>query len=337
MESNSNTNTPKANPATKEHSDVKEVSDDGDGVRMSVRREAPAHYELEIQSFPFLLEILKDSGLHRYESSLFEAGGCKWRLILQLEKEKEKETSEDEYLCLYLENMENGQQGEIDALLNFFVSPGHFQMYISIQDGKVRRFTAEKKEWGIGRISSLKELLDILQRMGDNACRFGVEVFLLKSEGKGECFSAQFDHFVWNIPNFSSHLSQQILFSQEFAIGGYNWKLRLYPKGIPKVKQQYLSIYLYLHDTANIPSGTKMHVELKLRIVDQYTACAPDSAQTQKTCNAWLNREKSSWGFPYFIKLEHLKQRKGLLVDDNLIVAAEFTSLNIIKDLPKTP
>ncbi|KAK8677210.1 hypothetical protein V6N13_142761 [Hibiscus sabdariffa] len=79
--------TSKANPTTKEHSHVKEdsVSDgegegegEGEGLTMSVRTEAPAHYELEIQSFPFLLEILKDSGLHRYESSVFEAGGCKW-------------------------------------------------------------------------------------------------------------------------------------------------------------------------------------------------------------------------------------------------------------------
>lgn len=43
-------------------------------------------------------------------------------------------------------------------------------------------------------------------------------------------------------------------------------KLHLYPKGVSKVKGEYLSVFLWLQDHQNIPPGTKMHVEFKIRI-----------------------------------------------------------------------
>ena len=49
-----------------------------DKLTVTMRKEPPEHYILEIESLLYLSQILSNTGLDRYESPEFKAGGYKW-------------------------------------------------------------------------------------------------------------------------------------------------------------------------------------------------------------------------------------------------------------------
>ncbi|XWS64111.1 hypothetical protein CRYUN_Cryun06bG0158900 [Craigia yunnanensis] len=311
-----------------------------DKLTVTMREEAPEHCILEIESIMFLSRILSKTGLDRYESPEFKASGYNWRLIVYPEGDKKRNGGG--HISLYLEIVgiqKLGRAREIDALLNFFVFNQRNNQYVSIQDGRVKRFNAVKTEWGFSRLLPLTEFNDTSKGYLDR-CKFGVEVFVIKSElHNGECFSTidnpNKNKFSWKVEDFSK-LKEASQYSKEFTVGDYNWRLHLYPKGVPKVKGAFLSIFLCLQDSKNISSGSKMHVKFKLRINDQFQD--NNSEKTEKTGNAWFSSAfDNAWGFPYFIKLADLEKAKGLIVNDDVLFEAEISSMSITKDLSPDP
>ncbi|MBA0809042.1 hypothetical protein Gohar_024726, partial [Gossypium harknessii] len=206
--------TPKSNPATaNEPAKVaaREETKDNE-IAVTWREEEPAHYILQIQSLPFLLEILSESQV-AFEA--FEASGHKWSLILHREYE-----NEHVYLSPYLRIMDIqhlGHNWKIDALIKFFVYHQGMNRYITIQDGKVKRFSAKKEESGFSRLMLLTKFIQ------ENTCKFGVEVFVVNPEKeKGECCCSILDlhpetnPVTWPIENFSNSSG---LRSFEFGMG----------------------------------------------------------------------------------------------------------------------
>ena len=101
-------------------------------------------------------------------------------------------------------------------------------------DGRVKRFNAVKTEWGFSRLLPLTEFKDTSKgylSVHGNSCKFGVEVFVIKSEGKGECFSIldnpNKNQFTWEIGKFSD-LPEAGHFSDEFTIGDNKWYVVYY-------------------------------------------------------------------------------------------------------------
>ncbi|XP_022775874.1 uncharacterized protein LOC111317724 [Durio zibethinus] len=277
-------------------------------LTVTMRNVAPAHYTLEIESLPFLKEILSKTGLHSYESPEFQASGYKWRLILYPEGDKQR--GGEGHISLYLEivGIQNlGRPWEIDALLNFFVFDASWAQYKSFQDGRVKRFNAVNKERGFSRLLTLAEFYDTSNGYlshGDR-CKFGVEVFVIKSEGKGERFFTM-DNLSKNVyveKFYELHKGGR--YSKEFTIGDYKWKLHLYPKGVPKVNGEFLSIFIHLVDNEKIPIGNKMYVEFKLRM----------NHQVEKTGGAWFRSFAPAWGFPCFTRLADPKPTNTKLAD----------------------
>lgn len=341
--------TPKSNPATANEpakvAEREETKDDE--IELTWREEEPAHYILEIQSLTFLWEILSRPQVRGYESSAFEASDHKWSLILNPEFE-----NGDVYLSLYLRNMDIqhlGSNRKIDALINFFVYHHGMNRYITIQDGKVKRFSAEKEKSGFSRLMLLSKFIDWLNPQ-ENTCKFGVEVFVVKTgslnhevgqnpeKEKGECCSI-LDHLeknrvTWLIHNFSNSSEPR---SFKFNIGDYVWELQLYPIGVPEVKRKYLSIYLHLQDS-EFESGDKLHVQWRLQIKSNGPS-NPRKGESEydptkpRTGDAWFSRSQSCWGFPYFMKLADLKQTPGLIDNDAFTVEAEFNFIYVIQDL----
>ncbi|XVE91751.1 hypothetical protein REPUB_Repub01dG0038300 [Reevesia pubescens] len=318
-----------------------------DKLTVTLRKNGhPAHYILEIESLPVLSQFLSKTRLDRYESPEFKASGYKWRLILY-PKGDEKSNGGD-HISVYVEIMGTqnlGRAWEIDALLNFFVHD-HRAGWISFQDGRVKRFNAVKKEWGFSRLLPLTEFNDTSKGYlrDQKRCSFGVEVFVIRNEGKGECFSTLENpiknKFIWKVEKFNSKLKEakSPLYSEEFTIEDYKWKLHLYLKGVPKMKEQFLSIFLCLQGTEKISfgKGSKMHVEFKLRIIYHFDENNPK--QTEKTGNAWFSAFASAWGFPYFIKLDDLTKAEGLIVvKDDVVFEAEICSISMTKDLSPDP
>ncbi|MCH85047.1 ubiquitin carboxyl-terminal hydrolase family protein, partial [Trifolium medium] len=75
-----------------------------------------------------------------------------------------------------------------------------------------------------------------------------------------------FEKFTWKIDNFS-RLTVDKIYSEPFVIGGYPWRILLFPKG-NKV-DDYVSIYLEAVKTANMAKEWSRDVKFKLLVFNQ--------------------------------------------------------------------
>ncbi|XWS23010.1 hypothetical protein CRYUN_Cryun29cG0084600 [Craigia yunnanensis] len=213
-------------PCTKAHSNEMEVVSDKK-LTVTMREEAPRHYTLESSHFSFFRKSFQKLDLTDMNQLNLK------RLILYPEGDKERNGGGRISLYMGIVCIQNlGRALEIDALLIFFVYDHSTNQYISIQ---------VKREWGFSRLLPLTEFKDTSKgylSVHENSCKFGVEVFVIRSEDKGECFSIldnpNKNQFTWVIGKFSG-LSETGHYSDECTIGDYKWKLHLYPKGVPKV------------------------------------------------------------------------------------------------------
>uniref|UniRef100_A0A6N2M1I6 MATH domain-containing protein n=1 Tax=Salix viminalis TaxID=40686 RepID=A0A6N2M1I6_SALVM len=230
------------------------------------RHVAPAHYSMKIDSFSVLSEMVDNS----YESREFEASGYKWKLVLYPNGDKSR--NGDGYISLYLVMADTTgfpPGWEINAIFKLFVHDQLQDKYLTIGDGRLKRFSAIKNKWGFSQMLSLSIFNNASNGylIGDS-CVFGVEVFVIKNEGKGEHFSMIKDPsdgaFTWEVQKFSE-LTAEFYYSPVYLAGRHQWKLKLYPKQ----RGKHLSLYLGLDDHTKFHAGWKLFVEFTLRIRDQ--------------------------------------------------------------------
>uniref|UniRef100_A0A6N2LRM5 Protein kinase domain-containing protein n=1 Tax=Salix viminalis TaxID=40686 RepID=A0A6N2LRM5_SALVM len=135
--------------------------------------------------------------------------------------------------------------------------------YKNIGDGRLRRFSAINNKWGFPQMLSLSIFNNASNGylIGDS-CVFGVEVFVIKNEGKGEHFSMIKDPsdgtFTWEVQKFSE-LTKEFYYSQ----------LKLFPNGHMEQRGKHLSLYLGLDDCTKFHAGWKLFVEFTLRIREE--------------------------------------------------------------------
>ncbi|KAK7244725.1 hypothetical protein RIF29_39551 [Crotalaria pallida] len=117
----------------------------------------------------------------------------------------------------------------------------------------------------------------------------------------------------WTIKNFSKLISREVS-SDTFIIGGYPWKIHMYPKGNGV---DYLSIYLAAANTTDFPKGL---TNFKLFLYNQLNSNKSITKETKHQFNA----KAISLGFPSFVSLSKLRDTSnGFLVNDTCIIAAE--------------
>ncbi|KAK2364550.1 MATH domain and coiled-coil domain-containing protein [Trifolium repens] len=78
-----------------------------------------------------------------------------------------------------------------------------------------------------------------------------------------------FEKFTWKIENFS-HLNATELYSDPIILGGYPWRILLFPKG--NDVENSLSIYFEAMQTANMSKGWSRDVKFKLLVFNQLDA-----------------------------------------------------------------
>ncbi|KAJ6420754.1 hypothetical protein OIU84_028169 [Salix udensis] len=188
----------------------------------------------------------------------------------------DKSRNGDGYISLYLVMADTTgfpPGWEINAIFKFFVFDQLQDKYLTIGDGRLRRFSAIKNKWGLSQMLSLSIFNNASNGylIGDS-CVFGVEVFVIKNEGKGEHFSMIKDPsdvtFTWEVQKFSE-LTEEFYYSQVYLAGRHKWNLKLFPNGNMKQRGKQLSLYLGLDDHTKFHAGWKLFVEFTLRIRDQ--------------------------------------------------------------------
>ncbi|KAA8518418.1 hypothetical protein F0562_015892 [Nyssa sinensis] len=133
----------------------------------------------------------------------------------------------------------------------------------------------------------------------------------------------QTSRFTWTIENFS-RLNTKKLYSETFAVGGYKWRVLIFPKGN---NVEHLSMYLDVADSATLPYGWSRYAQFSLSVVNHIHGRLTIRKDTQHQFNA----RESDWGFTSFMSLSDLYDpSKGFLVNDTCIVEADVVVRKVI-------
>ncbi|XP_028790185.1 MATH domain and coiled-coil domain-containing protein At3g58270-like [Neltuma alba] len=158
------------------------------------------------------------------------------------------------------------------------------------------------------------------------------------------------EKFVWRIENFSK-LKSKKLYSETFIMGGYPWRILIFPKGN---NVDSLSLYLDVADSRSLPHGWSRYARFSLAVINQlkgkYTVekgifslrisfliCYCPSLVL---LSLWIDLvfrnmfilniasiQKSDWGFTTFMTLSELHDpNKGYIVGDTCIINAGISN-----------
>ncbi|XP_016486549.2 ubiquitin C-terminal hydrolase 12 isoform X1 [Nicotiana tabacum] len=122
--------------------------------------------------------------------------------------------------------------------------------------------------------------------------------------------------FTWTIDNFS-RLNVKKLYSEVFNVGGYKWRILIFPKGN---KVDCLSIYLDVADSASLPYGWSKYAQFSLAVHNQIQ----NKFTVRKDTQHQFNEREKDWGFTSFMLLSDLcHPEKGYIMDDTVIIEAD--------------
>ncbi|XP_058738926.1 MATH domain and coiled-coil domain-containing protein At3g58250-like [Vicia villosa] len=127
----------------------------------------------------------------------------------------------------------------------------------------------------------------------------------------------KYEKFTWKVENFSN-LKTNKVYSEPFVLGGYPWRILLFPKG--RNEANYLSIYLEAMKTANMSEGWNRDVQFKFLLFNQLDTKMTITKETSHKFNAG----EDDWGYTTFMTLAELHDPKiGFIVKDACIIGAE--------------
>ncbi|XP_031479045.1 ubiquitin C-terminal hydrolase 12-like isoform X1 [Nymphaea colorata] len=129
--------------------------------------------------------------------------------------------------------------------------------------------------------------------------------------------------FTWTIENFS-RLNLKKHYSDIFVVGGYKWRILIFPKGN---NVDHLSLYLDVADSATLPYGWSRYAQFSLAVINQIH----NKYSIRKDTQHQFNARESDWGFTSFMPLGDLYDPgKGFLVNDTCIVEAEVAVRKVV-------
>ena len=128
---------------------------------------------------------------------------------------------------------------------------------------------------------------------------------------------ALYDEFSWRVRDFSK-VSEEYLYSEIFSIGGFKWRLLLYPRGNNN-KYKALSVYLCVPDFQNLDPGWSRLAHFTLSVSNQSD---PSKSHSCDGSNKFRKREHD-WGFQSLMELSKLHEAgSGFVMDDSIVLQA---------------
>ncbi|CAI9774541.1 unnamed protein product [Fraxinus pennsylvanica] len=124
--------------------------------------------------------------------------------------------------------------------------------------------------------------------------------------------------FTWRIENFSRLIVKK-KYSETFVVGGYKWRILVFPKGN---NNDCLSVYLDVADSAGLAYGWSRYAQFGLSVINQLHTRYTIRKDTQHNFNA----QESDWGFTNFMPLTELYDpNRRYLVNDTCIIEANVS------------
>ncbi|CAF2144479.1 uncharacterized protein LOC103854708 [Brassica rapa] len=285
------------------------------GVTRVLREERPSSKIVTIAGY----SVIKGRG-EPYESSVFEAAGYKWRLVLHVGRAG--------YISLYvrIEETETIPYGlEVNVDLKLLVHVPKLDKYLTVTDGAVKRFNAEKKEWGFEQLIDLASFENTNEGyIVQDTCSFGAEIFIVKPAKVQEkvtfISNPPRNVFTWEIPHFSD-MEDKFYYSDDFLVEDRYWRLGFNPKG-----GSALPIYLYAQGFRPDAVATNTWGAVNLRLKNQRS-----TNHRQIYSAAWYPiRSGYGVGVNNIILLADLNDAsKGYLVNDAIIFEAEMVKVTV--------
>ncbi|CAN7025072.1 unnamed protein product [Brassica rapa subsp. trilocularis] len=279
--------------------------------------------------------VIKGRG-EPYESSVFEAAGYKWRLVLYVTGNKND--GGNGYISLYvrMEETESLRYGwEVNVDLKLFVHNPKQHKYLTVTDGAVKRFNAANKEWGFGQLISLATFENTNQGyIVRDTCSFGAEILIVKPANQQEkvtfISNPPNNVFTWKILRFSN-LEDKFYYSADFLVGDRYWRLGFNPKGSGGGRPHALPIFLYAQGFRSNAVATNTWGAVNLRLKNQRS-----SNHRQLYSAAWYPiRSGYGVGVNNIILMADLKDTsKGYLVNDAIIFEAEMVKVSVTNIVP---
>ncbi|CAH8363887.1 unnamed protein product [Eruca vesicaria subsp. sativa] len=293
----------------------------------------PSSYSLKFHNFSQLKKSTTCSD-DRYQSRPFPSGGYNWRLIVYPKGSRKDDGSG--FISMYVEIDSKSlitPPTEVFAELRFFVFNRKENKYFTIQDLEVKRFNALRTVWGLHQFLPLDTFNDTKNGyiFEGGHCEFGVDVIVASPFTNWEIPS--FDEkllepkFSWSLKNFSD-LKEKFYTSDCFSMGGREWDLMLYPKGVSRADGKWLSVYLEIAASDTLKADEKIYVQAILRVIDPL-----GSNHIERQLNHWYEEQGSGWGWYQLMSLAEL--RKAYLdKEDALNVEIEFKVVSATKFAP---
>ncbi|KAJ0922799.1 putative ubiquitinyl hydrolase 1 [Helianthus annuus] len=287
-------------------------------------------------------------------SDVFFVGGCKWRVLIY------PKGNNTDHLSLYLDAADSitlpygwNRHAQFSlAMVNQIHSES------TIRKDAEHHFNAQESDWGFTSFMPLSDLYD--PRRGyllNDTCIVEVDVAVMELEEDeilaphSEFAAAEGSQsveenanavdapiaddppsvrFTWIIENFSK-LTGKKLYSNVFFVGGYKWRVLIFPKGN---NGDYLSVYLDVADSTTSPHGWSRNALFSLAVVNQIHSEFTISKDTEHEFNA----RESDWGFTSFMPLSDLYDpRRGYLLNDTCIVEADVVVLELEEEEMSVP
>lgn len=134
-------------------------------------------------------------------------------------------------------------------------------------------------------------------------------------------------HYMLKIESYSLLLESRTtkIESDVFEASGHKWRLELYPNGNEmKNVGNHISLYLIICDTANLPKGWEVCVDVSFFVYDHNHhkyATFQDNVNGNRTR---FHEKKMKWGFDELISLDSFKDcENGYLANDSCVFGAE--------------
>ncbi|KAL5101396.1 hypothetical protein RYX36_005723 [Vicia faba] len=119
--------------------------------------------------------------------------------------------------------------------------------------------------------------------------------------------------FTWRIGWFSQMTAKK-LYSDVFEVGGYKWRVLIFPKGN---NVNCLSIYLHAADSSSLPEGWTRFARFSLAVESQ----THTMFSWRKVTKQQFTKHQRDWGFTSFMPFDEVYDpSRGYLVNDTLVV-----------------
>ncbi|XP_071734690.1 ubiquitin C-terminal hydrolase 12-like isoform X2 [Rutidosis leptorrhynchoides] len=129
--------------------------------------------------------------------------------------------------------------------------------------------------------------------------------------------------FTWTIENFS-RVNSKKLYSDVFTVGGYKWRVLIFPKGN---NVDHLSMYLDVADSSALPYGWSRYAQFSLAVANQIH----NKFTIRKDTQHQFNSRESDWGFTSFMPLSELYDpSRGYLLNDTCVVEADVAVRKVV-------